>query len=160
MMNWSRDEKGTDWNAYLLEKEKAGFCKFSDWQFMDYSHVTTQIKSKYTTKWGTRMVAVMVNDRKVDVQIFVVGFRPVKKEGHYKLYNLLHGNSRYEAENGSEEGKLLVQNLLEPFQAVGHGINYNSPLDTNDDEKPDLVKACEGRSMYDLKAMTLRWLLT
>ena len=98
-----QDEKGTDWNAYILEKEKAGFCKFSEWQFMDYSHVTTQIKSKYNTKWGTRMIAVMVNNRKIDVQFFVAGFRPVKKEGHYKLYSLLHGSgngSRHEAENG------------------------------------------------------------
>ena len=80
-----QDSKGTDWNAFVLEKEKAGFCKFKDWQFMDYSHVTTQINSKYTSKWGTRMIGVELNDRKVDVQLFVTGFRPAKKDCHYDL---------------------------------------------------------------------------
>ena len=95
-----QDAKGTDWNAYILEKEKAGFCKFTDWQFMDYSHITTQISSKYNSKWGTRIVGVVINDRKVDVQLFITGFRTVKKDCHYSLYNKLHGNkSRRDAMN-------------------------------------------------------------
>ena len=41
-----KDERGTDWNAYVLDKEKSGFCKFDEWYFMDYSHITTQMDSK------------------------------------------------------------------------------------------------------------------
>ena len=48
-----QDEHGTDWNAYILAKEKAGFCKFDEWYFMNFNHLTIQLKSKYKTKWGS-----------------------------------------------------------------------------------------------------------
>ena len=154
-----QDENGTDWNAYILEKEKAGFCKFDDWQFMDYSHLRTQMKSKYTTKWETRLTEVAINDRKVEVQFFVAGFRPVKKDCHHNLYEALHIREDEEYELlGTQKGKKLVQKLIEPFQAAGHGVNFCAPIEGNGAERPDLVKLCEGKSMYDLRAFTVIWI--
>ena len=153
-----QDDKGTDWNKYILEKEKAGFCKFEEWQFMDYSHITTQISSKYVSKWGTRMVGVVINDRKVDVQFFVTGSQRAKKDCHYKLYKELHGTqSKRDAENGSESGKKLIQDLVSPFQAVGHGINFSVSIETENEKKPELVKACEGKDAYKPRNMTVIW---
>ena len=154
-----QDNNGTDWNAYILEKEKAGFCRFDEWQFMDYSHLRTQIKSKYSTKWGSRLTGVTINDRRVEVQFFVAGFRPVKKDCHHKLYEALHvrEDEEYE-ESGTKKGKLLVQELIEPFQAAGHGVNFCASLDENGAEKPEIAKLCEGNSMYNLKAFTVIWI--
>ena len=154
-----QDENGTDWNAYILEKEKAGFCKFDDWQFMNYNHLLTQIKSKYTTKWGTRLTSVVINDRKVEIQFYVAGFRPVKKDCHHNLYDALKGREDADDElDGTKEGKKLIQELVEPFQAVGHGVNFCASLESNEAEKPKLVRLCEGKSMHNLKAFTVIWI--
>ena len=154
-----QDAYGTDWNAYTLEKEKAGFCKFDDWQFMNYNHLLTQMKSKYSTKWGTRITGVAINDRKVEVQLFVAGFRPVKKDCHHNLYEALkvRKDEEYE-EGGTAEGKRLIQEMMKPFQAVGHGINFGASMEQNEAEKPELVKLCEGKSMYNLKAFSVIWM--
>ena len=154
-----QDEYGTDWNAYILEKEKAGFCKFDEWQFMDYSHLCTQMKSKYTTKWGTRLTNVMINDRKIEIQFFVAGFRPVKKDCHHNLYGALHAREDDEDEQGgTENGKRLIQELIGPFQSVGHGVNFCATMEANEMERPMVFKLCEGKSMYDLKAFTVIWI--
>ena len=155
-----KDEKGTDWDKFILEKEKAGFGKLwtGEWQFMDYSHVTTQLKSKYTTKWGTRMVGVMINDRKIDIQFFVAGSGRAQKDCHYNLYKQLHGTeSKHDAMNGSENGKKLVQEFLAPYQAVGHGINFSAPIEVNEERKPELVKMCEEKGAYKPGAFTAIW---
>ena len=154
-----QDKYGTDWNAYILEKEKAGFCKFDDWQFMNYNHLLTQIKSRYSTKWGTRLTNVEINDRKVEIQFFVAGFRPVKIECHHGLYDALKGREDADDEkDGTAEGKQLIQELVGPFQAVGHGINFCSSLNSEEAERPKLVKLCEGKSKYSLKAFTVIWI--
>ena len=159
-----QDEKGTDWNAYILEKEKAGFCIFSEWQFMDYNHILTQLKSKFKTKWGTRMTGIQINDRKVEVQLFIAGFQKVKNNCHHELCEALHGPRNDDGSrpmedhlNGSKDGKKIIQDMLEPFQAVGHGINFCAAFEVDKKERPKLARLCEGVAMYDLKAFSVIW---
>ena len=148
------DEKGTDWNAYITEKEKTGFCKFDDWYFMDYSHITTQISSRYNNKWGTRIVGVTFNDRKIDIQMYLLGFRPVKKVCRSNIYEII------KEEKGvvTERGKGAILDIINPYQAVGHGISFTTPIEKDDIERSEILQQCMGVSNYNLKAMTFIWI--
>ena len=145
-----KDEKGTDWNAYVLEKEKSGFCKFDEWQFMEYSHIMTQMDSKYKAKWGTRVVGVTINDRKVDVQLFAGGFQKVDADERRKLIDLLKGPE----DRGSE----LVNEIIKPYQAAGHGVNFCTTLDMDAGERSEVLEIICNRAMYNIRALTVVWI--
>ena len=145
-----KDEKGTDWNAYVLEKEKSGFCKFDEWQFMEYSHIMTQMDSKYKAKWGTRVVGVSINDRKVDVQLFAGGFQKVDADERRKLIDLLKGPE----DRGSE----LVNEIIKPYQAAGHGVNFCTTLDMDAGERSEVLEIICNRAMYNIRALTVIWI--
>ena len=145
-----QDDKGTDWKTYILEKEKQGFCKFDDWQFMDYNHIRTQLDSKYKTKWGTRIIGVTINDRKIDVQLFAGGFRKVVKEEQRRLIDMI-GES-----NGA--ANRLVNEIYRPFSSAGHGVNFSAVLDNDAGERSDILGVLCNHALYNIKALTVVWI--
>ena len=145
-----KDEKGTDWKEYVTQKEKAGFGKFDDWFFMDFNHVTTQLKSKYKNKWGHRTVGVTVNDRKVDVQLYVAGNRKIVKKGQDEAHDIFLRTAAAE--------KKMVHEVLEPFLAAGHGVNFRVEIDEQTRRRSELIAAFEGKAKYILKALTVIWI--
>ena len=145
-----KDERGTDWNAYVLDKEKSGFCKFDEWYFMDYSHITTQMDSKYKAKWGTRVVGVTINDRKVDVQLFAGGFHKVDEDERRKLIDMIKGPDN--------RGNELIREIIGPYEAAGHGVNFCVTLDNDAGERSDIMEVICNRAMYNIKALTAVWM--
>ena len=144
------DEHGTDWNEYTLQKEKAGFGKFDQWFFMDYNDVQTQMKSKYKNRWGHRVANVRINDRKVDVQFQVGGNAKIEKKGQYEARDMLT--------DSAAAGKELVANILEPFLAAGHGINFKVEIDGQTRRGSQLIKVLEDKAKYSFKAFTVIWI--
>ena len=145
-----KDEKGTDWNEYTLQKEKAGFMKFEQWFFMDFNHITTQLKSKYKYSWGHRVVGVMINDRKIDVQVYAAGNAKINKKGQREVYDLIT--------DSAAAGRNMIEDIMKPFLAAGHGVNFRVEIDNETRDKSTLIGALEEKAGYRLKAMTIIWM--
>ena len=144
-----KDEKGTDWNKYVMEKEKAGFVKFDQWHFMNFDHVTVQLKSKYKYRWGHRYVGIMVNDRKLDVQLYVVGNIKINKQGQTDIYDLVTDTAAADK---------MISDILESYLSVGHGINFKAGIDQDTRRRSELIKAFEDKPGYKLRAFTVIWI--
>ena len=147
------DEKGTDWNKYVLEKEKAGFAKFDQWYELDYSHIKIQIKSKYKFQWEMLIEDVDVNDRKITIHLFLVN---EKRSGIDK-------KGLRELNVGDEEAKIFIrklwaQDLLSPFLPVGNGISFKATLTQEDNERCELLKIAVEKGKLLMNHMTVLWL--
>ena len=145
-----KDEKGTDWNEYIEQKEKAGFAKFDQWFFMDFNHVTTQLKSKYKYRWGHRVVGVVINDRKIDVQVYAAGNVVTDKKGQHEVYDMMTETAA--------AGKKMIEEVMKPFLAAGHGVNFRVEIDEKTRAQSTLIGALEEKACYRLKALTVIWM--
>ena len=132
-----RDEKGTDWVKYILEKEKAGFGRFDQWYFIDEGHISVQLQSKYKYKWEFD-AKVMFNARAAIARVIMVhNNRWFDREGL--------GVVRELALEGDEDKVMWTEDILKLFQPVGYGVNFRANVTPT-------VGACELIDIFHEKA--------
>ena len=143
-----KDAKGTDWNKYTLEKEKAGFAKFDQWWFIDQSHIRTQLNSKYKFKWELENVIIEFNGRLVRTKTFAVSSRRSDKRNFKPIGELIR--------EGGDNRASWIEELTRPFEPVGYGISFTTGLD-DADRKSRLISQLSDVGKMDLKKMTALW---
>ena len=143
-----KDQKGIDWNKYILEKEKAGFTKFDQWWFIDQSHIRTQLNSKYKFKWELENVIIEVNGRLVRTKTFAVSVRKNVKGNFRPIGELIR--------EGGDNRASWIEELVRPFEPVGYGVSFTALLDEKD-RKTRLIGQLNGTGGMNLRKITALW---
>ena len=146
LANKCKDTKGTDWNAYILGKEKAGYGKFDQWYFIQLEHVRIQLDSKYKYKWRKSITEVQWNDRKIDIS-FVAIAKTKFKLAKFKSFLC-------ESDIGA---RFWFHELLKRYEAVGHAISFCAPINALAIADSEMLRILRQEDEEKFEAMTIIW---
>ena len=144
-----QDTKGTDWDGYFKEKEKAGFMATTYRTFLEMDHIDIQIESKYKTPVKRTVKAVFFNNRRVGVELRVCSL----KEGKAAKTCDIPAEG-YEDTSSLEE---WISEILVPFQPVGYGVHFRANVDTSVMERAQPLFDILEKAKFSIVALTVFW---
>ena len=144
-----KDERGIDWAKYILEKEKAGFGKFDQWYFIDRQHITVQVQSKYKYQWEYGVGNVTYNSRLAIANVLIVHNEKPDFDGYQVIKDL--------ARERKEDRVLWTNEIMQPYNAVGYGVNFSANT-RHDNNRHELLDILYEKANIKIRALTVFWL--